>query len=116
MRAPMKTFLRSLHPLLTACNQRVIPGLFLLLVLFLHPAELLDAQDTKRPSGSLSVEDVITMVKSGLSDELIITAIKSKAKPFDLSTAEIIELKDKGVRQTIIEYLLDPSKPYSPPP
>ena len=33
------------------------------------------------------------MVKSGLSDELIITAIKSKGKPFDLSTAEIIELK-----------------------
>jgi hypothetical protein len=116
MRAPMKTFLRRLHPLFTACNPPVSAGLVLLVGALLNSAGLLGAQETKRPpSGSLSVEDVVTMVKSGLSDELIITAIKSKAKPFDLSTAEIIELKDLGVRQIIIEYLLDPAKPYNPP-
>lgn len=79
-------------------------------------AGLLSAQEQgKAASGTLAIEDVIAMVKSGLNEDLVITAIKKKAKPFDLNMAEIDELKNSGVSQTIIGYLLDPSKPYAPP-
>jgi hypothetical protein len=73
-------------------------------------------EPSKKPSGTWSVEEVLNMVKSGLKDELIIAAIKSKGRAFDLNAAEIKELVDSGVSQTVIEYLLDPAKPYAPAP
>jgi hypothetical protein len=77
---------------------------------------LYSQEPAKPPSGTLTVEEVITMTKSGVAEDLIVTAIKRRGKPFDLNAAEIIELKNLGVSQTVIGYLLDPSKPYNPPP
>lgn len=88
-------------------------------VLFLAtalPAAFAVPQDPAKKAGTLSVEEVMNMVKSGLKEELIISVIKSKGKAFDLNFAEINELTKSGVSQTIIEYMIDPSKPYVAPP
>jgi hypothetical protein len=79
---------------------------------------ILSAQSA--PTGSsgapLSVEDVVKLHEGGSSDDLIITMIKKNGKPFDLSADEVSELKKLGLSESVIEYLVDPSKPYAGPP
>jgi hypothetical protein len=113
----MKTLLRRLHPLQNTRKQRsVLACRGLAGVAMLCLAGALQAQEPgKVPSAPLTVVEIITMVKSGLTDDVIIAAVKSKGRSFDLNAAEIIELKKSGVSQTVIEYMLDPSKPYAPP-
>jgi hypothetical protein len=68
------------------------------------------------PNGApLSLEEVLKLSKAGVSEDLIITTIKKNGKAFDLSPDEILELKKSGISDTVIEYLLDPSRPYIPP-
>jgi hypothetical protein len=68
------------------------------------------------PNGlPLSLDQVLKLSQAGVSEDLIITAIKKNGKPFDLSPDEILELKKSGISDTVIEYLLDPSRPYTPP-
>src|SRR5450755_4995385 len=76
---------------------------------------LLSAQ-TPGSATPLSVEEVVKLCQTGLSEELIVTKVKKNGKAFDLSTEELLELKKSGVSDNIIKYLLDPSQPYSPPP
>jgi hypothetical protein len=64
----------------------------------------------------LSVEDVVKLSQAGLAEEVIITKIKMNGKPFNLNTEELLDLKKAGVTDNVINYLLDPAKPYSPPP
>jgi len=113
----VKTLLRRLHPLPVSRKLRRafgicgVPG-----AAILYLAAALHGQETgKPPTAPLTVIEIMDMVKSGLTDDLIIAAVKSKGKPFDLNGAEIIELKRSGVSQTVIEYMLDPSKPYAAP-
>ncbi len=77
----------------------------------------LDAwQQQSRPPAPLSVEEVVKLTQAGFADEVIITKIKKNGKAFDLSTEELLDLKKAGVKDSVINYLLDPSLPYSPPP
>jgi hypothetical protein len=80
-------------------------------------AALLGLQGAQTPGNTapLSVEEVVKLCQTGLSEELIITKIKKNQKAFDLSTEELLELKKSGVSDNIIKYLLDPSQPYAPP-
>jgi hypothetical protein len=75
----------------------------------------LDAQAPKT-SVPFNLEEVIKLVHTGLSDELIITKIKKNGKAFDLNADELVELKKVGVSDNVIKYLLDPAQPYAPPP
>jgi hypothetical protein len=68
------------------------------------------------PAPRLSIEEVVKLCQAGFSEELVITKIKKNGKPFDLNTDELLELKKAGVSDAVINYLLDPSLPYSPPP
>jgi hypothetical protein len=65
--------------------------------------------------GTLTLQEVVHLVKSGVSEELIVARVKRNAKPFDLSSDEILELKRSGVNETVIKFLLDPTAPYAPP-
>jgi hypothetical protein len=110
----MKMFLRSLSP--PESSRKTTAVVLLTGMWLLGFAGLVSAQEQAKPtSGALTVEDVVTMIKSGLNEDLVIAAIKSKGKPFDLNAAEIVQLKNSGVSQTVIGYMLDPSKPYAPP-
>lgn len=58
----------------------------------------------------LSTYDIEAMAKNGLSDNVIIGQIQSTHSVFHLTTEEIIELKQDGVSQNVIEYMIDTGK------
>jgi hypothetical protein len=72
-----------------------------------------------KSSAPLSVEDVVGLSNSGVTEEVIITKIRMNGKAFDLSPAEIVELRKLGISDLIVNCLLDPAytpKLPSPPP
>ena len=54
----------------------------------------------------LSTDDVKKMSKAGLSNTVIINQIQATHSVFYLSTADIIDLKNSGVSQRVIDYML----------
>jgi hypothetical protein len=74
------------------------------------------------PGGSapLTVEEVVVLSKAGIAEDVIITKIRMNNKAFDLSPAEILELKKVGISDVIINVLMNPAykpePPASPPP
>src|ERR1700692_4202632 len=78
---------------------------------------LIGAQDAPKASaGSLTIEDVVTLSKAGVAEEVIVARVKHNAKAFDLNGDEILALKNSGVSETVIKYMMDPSQPYAPAP
>jgi len=67
-------------------------------------------------SAGLTVDDVIRLAKAGLSEDIILEQIHRKAKAFDLSTEQLIALKNANVSDRVVETMLDPSKAESPAP
>jgi hypothetical protein len=67
-------------------------------------------------STPLNVEDVIKLSRDGVAEELIVADIKRNGKAFDLSPDELVELKNLGVTDRIVGFLINPSQPYTPPP
>lgn len=83
----------------------------------------LDAQDRKKleenspqtlhkidQKQALSIEDIEALSKNGLTDEVIIGQIESTHSIFHLSSDQIIELKQKGVSETVIECMIKTGK------
>jgi hypothetical protein len=67
-------------------------------------------------AASLTIEDVLSLSKAGVAEDVIIAKVKRNAKAFDLNSDEILVLKKDGVSEAVINYMMDPSRPYSPPP
>ena len=68
---------------------------------------------------TVSVADVKMLAKAGMSDEVILSHIRNAHAAFRLSTAEIIELKDTGVSQRVIDFMINTASvatPLPPPP
>jgi hypothetical protein len=91
-------------------------GLVLSVVGLLGVWILAGQESQKAAEGSLTIEEVLRLSKAPVADELIIARVKRNGKAFDLNTDEILVLKNSGVSETVIKYLLDPSLPYSPSP
>src|ERR1700735_4263081 len=70
---------------------------------------------TPKSGESLTVEEVVELSKAGIAEEVIVTKIRKNGKAFDLSPGEILELKKAGISDSIINFLLDPTQPYTPP-
>ena len=51
-------------------------------------------------------EDVKALAKAGVSDELIISQIRSTRMVYRLGTAEIIDLKNAGVSEKVIDFMI----------
>ena len=52
---------------------------------------------------------MIESVKAGLSESLIIRTLQRDNKPVDLTTADMVKLKNAGVSENIINVMLDPA-------
>ncbi|MES2344443.1 MAG: glycine zipper domain-containing protein [Chlamydiota bacterium] len=57
----------------------------------------------------LSTNDVKAMSKAGIKDDVIINQIHSTNSVFYLSADQIIDLKDSGVSQNVINYMIQTS-------
>jgi hypothetical protein len=64
----------------------------------------------------MTVGDVIKLSKAGLSDDTIIEQIRKKGQHFDLSTDQLIQLKDAHVSERVIQVMIDPSSGTVPSP
>lgn len=68
-----------------------------------------DGTDLPAPQKkALTVEDVVSMVKAGISDELVASRIRAENRAFDLSPEQIIRLKKEGVTDAIIKLMIEP--------
>jgi hypothetical protein len=56
---------------------------------------------------SISVADVKALAKAGLSDEVILSHIRNSQSMYRLTTAEIIDLKNSGVSEKIIDFMIN---------
>lgn len=59
----------------------------------------------------LGIADIKALSKAGVSDEIIISQIRASRTPFRLTTAEIIDLKEAGVSNKVIDFMIS----YTPP-
>jgi surface antigen len=70
----------------------------------------------------LEIHDIEQLVHAGVSDDLIISDIRSSHTVYQLSTADIIDLKKAGVSERVIDVMIDSpnavvaTTPPPPPP
>jgi len=55
----------------------------------------------------LSLADVKALAKAGISEDVIISQIKSSRTIFHLSAADIIDLRDSGVSDKVVNYMIN---------
>jgi len=67
------------------------------------------AKTTTTKAAPSRVDSVIESVKAGLSESLIIRGLQRENKPVDLTTADMVKLKNAGVSENIISVMLDPA-------
>ncbi len=60
-----------------------------------------------KPEG-ITVDGVFAMVEAGLSDEVIVAKLRKEAKSFDLSTDDLIRLKQARVSHNVMRAMMDP--------
>jgi hypothetical protein len=88
---------------------KVLRWMFIfLLILGMAPARLA-AQAT------LTNQDVVSLVKTGLSSDIIVAKIRASNCQFDTSAAGLKGLKDAGVPDAVIVVMVDPSSKSSAP-
>jgi curli biogenesis system outer membrane secretion channel CsgG len=58
---------------------------------------------------SSPVDSVIQLVKSGMSESLIIKTLQRQNKPINLAPADLVKLQKAGVSENIISTMMDPS-------
>lgn len=83
---------------------RVTPRTVLVFCMLLC-ASLVLAQPT--PS-TLTVNDVVSMLDAKLPEGVVLARVKSNGKPFNLSTDDLVRLKNAGATEKIMVQMLDP--------
>jgi len=78
-------------------------------------APALLSQQAAKP---LTNDDVITMVKSGMPESVVVSAIESRSGKFSTSTAELVRLHKAGVTENELNAMIAASSgtPHSPAP
>jgi curli biogenesis system outer membrane secretion channel CsgG len=73
---------------------------------------------SKSPSSAETVtnpvDDVIKLVKSGMSEDLIIKSLQKRNKPIVIQTNDLVRLKEAGVSDSIISVMEDPTSSPAP--
>lgn len=89
------------------CDRR---NLICLCVVMLSGFTMLGKQSSARKAVPklLSVDQVIAMVKAGLSDDVIITKLRKEDHPFDLGSDDLIGLKNANVSDAVVKVMMDP--------
>ena len=67
-----------------------------------------------QPTKDLTVEDVIKLSKAWLSDDVIITQIEKRPRPFDLTADQLVALKNAHVSERVIESMVGTSAAPTP--
>lgn len=65
------------------------------------------------PASNFTVDDVVSMLDAGLSDDIILTKLRSSGATFDLSTADLIRLKKAKASDAVMKAMME-AKPPAP--
>jgi hypothetical protein len=78
------------------------------------PAEAQKPPQVQRgnPDQPTSVADVKALVKAGLSEEVVISHIRNSRAVYRLTVAEIIDLKESGVSNKVIDFMINTASSY----
>ena len=93
---------------------RLIAPVGLLLIIIVVSgcaAHLGPTAQAERPR-ALTKEDVVNMATSDIGDDVIISQIKATGSCFRLSVSDIVELKEAGVSEKVIEYMITTGQQY----
>ena len=74
---------------------------------FLTACLITTASITLASAETVSIADVKALAKAGMSEDVILSQIRNAHSTFSLSTTEIIELKDAGVSQKVIDFMIN---------
>ena len=55
----------------------------------------------------MGLADIKALVKSGISDDVILSQIRNSRAVYHLTTAEIIDLKTSGVSEKVIDFMIN---------
>ena len=55
----------------------------------------------------MAVSDIKALAKGGLNEDVILSQIRSNHAVFYLTTAEIIDLKNSGVSEKVIDFMIN---------
>ncbi len=64
----------------------------------------------------LGLADIKALARAGVSDEVIISQIRASRVVYRLTTAEILDLKEGGVSERVIDFMINTPTLYTPPP
>jgi hypothetical protein len=70
----------------------------------------------------MSLADIKMLAKAGVSDEVILSQIRNSHTVYHLSAAEVLDLKDAGVSEKVIDFMINTptmyrsTRPPPPPP
>ena len=67
------------------------------------------AERSAAPEAGLTNADIVQMQKAGLSEEIILSKIATSATNFDIGTQDLIQLRDAGVKNNIINAMVQKS-------
>ena len=86
----------------------VMIGLAVMLALGQTPAPPAKAAGAAKKPAS-QVDNVIQLVKAGMSEGLIIKTLQKQNKPAELTPGDLVKLKNAGVSENIIGVMMDPT-------
>ena len=87
-------------------------AILLVMLAYAHTAALSQNDGTK----PLTNSDVISMVKAGLTDDTITSAIDAQPSKFDISAAALLNLKKQGASAKLIDAMVSASRREQSPP
>ena len=64
---------------------------------------------------AINNEGIIKLVKSGMSEDLILNVIRQRPGNYTVGANELVSLKDNGVSEKVIAAMLDKAKPEGAP-
>jgi hypothetical protein len=64
----------------------------------------------------LGLADIKALARAGVSDDIIISQIRNSRTMYRLSTAEILDLKNAGVSNRVLDFMINTPSLYPPPP
>ena len=83
--------------------KRANDGVILLCMLLMFAVRIVPAAEV------LTNDSIVTLVKAGLGEEVILSKIQLSQGQYDVSTAALLRLKTDGVSERIIKAMLDTS-------
>jgi hypothetical protein len=93
---------------------RILLVAVLALPVFAQQPSAQKASTTAAKTHTLNVDDVLSMVQAGLSDDVIIARLRKEDKPMDLSSGDMIRLKQGNVSDAVVKVMMDPKADLSP--